>query len=113
MPSGGGGYRGALGQASGRASDARAAMPEQLAQMCGEDSRDIAGLPIDQIQQALQLNDAQRAALDELANASVKAAQDIKAACPTQIPLTAPAPLPAMQARMNAMIAAAETGTPS
>ena len=54
--------------------------PDQLAQMCGEDNRDIAGLPIDQIQQAVQPNDAQRAALDDLANASAKAAQDIKAA---------------------------------
>ena len=34
--------------------------PDQLSQMCGEDSRDIAGLPIDQIQQAIQPNDAQR-----------------------------------------------------
>ena len=80
--------------------------PDQLSQMCGEDSRDIAGLPIDQIQQAIQPNDAQRAALDDLANASVKAAQGIKAACPTQIALTAPARLAAMHARIEAMIAA-------
>ena len=57
---------------------------DELSQMCGDDSRDIAGLPIDQIQQAIQPNDAQREALDDLANASVKAAQDIKAACPTR-----------------------------
>src|SRR5260370_7722564 len=69
--------------------------------MCGEDSRNIAGLPIDQIQQALQPNDDQRAALDELANASLKAAQDIKAACPTQIASTAPGRLSAMQARIE------------
>jgi hypothetical protein len=65
MPSGGSGYRSTLGQASAQGSDARAAMPEQLAQLCGDDSRDIAGLPIDQVQQTLQLNDAQRAALDD------------------------------------------------
>jgi hypothetical protein len=80
--------------------------PDELSQMCGEDSRDIAGLPIDQIQQAIQPNEAQRAALDDLANASVKAAQIIKAACPTQISLTAPNRLAAMQARIEAMIAA-------
>ena len=34
----------------------------------------------------------QSAALDDLANASVKAAQDLKAACPTDIALTAPRP---------------------
>jgi hypothetical protein len=77
---------------------------DQLTQMCGEDSRDIAGLPIDQIQQAIAPNDAQRAALDDLANASVKAAQDIKAACPTQVALTAPDRLAAMQQRIEAMI---------
>jgi hypothetical protein len=86
--------------------------PDQLSQMCGEDSRDIAGLPIDQIQQAIQPNDAQRAALDDLANASVKAAQDIKTACPTQISLTAPNRLAAMQTRVEAMIAAEGTVLP-
>ncbi len=54
------------------------ATPDQLAQMCGEDSRDIAGLPIDQIQRAIQPNDVQRTALDELADASVKAARTIE-----------------------------------
>ncbi len=89
------------------------AASDQLAQMCGEDSRDIAGLPIDQIQQAIQPNDAQRAALDDLANASVKAAQDIKAACPTQVSLTAPARLATMQQRIEAMITAVGTVQPA
>jgi hypothetical protein len=84
----------------------------QLTQMCGDDSRDIAGLPIDQIQQAVQPNETQRAALDDLANASVKAAQLIKAACPVQISLTAPARLAAMQQRIEAMIAAVGTVQP-
>jgi hypothetical protein len=97
---------------AGQAPDAPAAIPDQLAQMCGEDSRDIAGLPIDQIQQAIQPNDAERAALDDLANASAKAAQTIKAACPTRITLTAPGRLAAMQQRIEAMMAAVETVQP-
>jgi hypothetical protein len=80
--------------------------PDQLAQLCGDDSRDIAGLPIDKIQQALQPNEAQRAALDDLANASQKAADQIRAACPTQIPLTAPARIAVMQQRIEAMVSA-------
>ena len=44
---------------------ARAAMPDPLAQMCDEDSRDIAGFPIDRIQAAIAPNDVQRAALDD------------------------------------------------
>ncbi len=107
-PSGGGRSRGAVGQAS----SARAEMPEQLAQMCGEDSRGIAGLPIDQIQQAIQPNAEQRAALDDLANASLKAAQDIKAACPTELSLTAPGRLAAMQQRIEAMISGVQTVEP-
>jgi hypothetical protein len=98
LPLGGGASTGAVPAAN--------APPDELLQMCGEDSRDIAGLPIDQIQQALQPNDSQRAALDDLANASVKAAQSIRAACPTQIVLTAPGRLAEMQSRLEAMIAA-------
>jgi hypothetical protein len=108
----GGGSQATVGRARG-ATTARAAIPDQLAEMCGDDSREIAGLPIEQIQQAIQPNDAQRAALDELANASVKAAQEIKAACPTQIALTAPGRLAAMQQRIEAMISAVETVQPA
>jgi len=105
---GSGGRRVSVQQTTG----AQTATPDQLAQMCGDDSRDIAGLPIDQIQNAIAPNDAQRAALDDLANASVKAAEDIKAACPTKIALTAPARLAAMQTRIEAMISAVGTVQP-
>jgi hypothetical protein len=92
---------------------APAAVSDQLTQMCGADSRDIAGLPIDQFQQTIQPTAEQSAALDDLANASLKAAQDLKAACPTDIALTAPSRLAAMQQRIEAMIAAVQTVQPS
>jgi hypothetical protein len=85
---------------------ARDAASDRLAQLCGEDSRDIAGLPIDLVQQAIEPTEPQRGALDELANASVAAAQKIKAACPTTASLTAPGRLASMQQRIEAMIAA-------
>ena len=85
----------------------------QLAQMCGQDSHDIAGLPIDQFQQAIQPTGEQRAALDDLANASLKAAQDIQSACPTDIVLTAPDRLTAMQHRIEVMISAVATVQPA
>jgi hypothetical protein len=110
LPQSAGGSQPNGGQASGGAATPA---PEQLTQMCGEDSRDIAGLPIDQIQQAIQPNDAQRAALDDLGNASVKAAQGIRAACPTQVALTAPARLASMQQRIEAMISAVQTVRPA
>lgn len=84
----------------------------QLAQMCGDDSRDVAGLPLDRIAQAIQPTDEQRAALDDLANASASAAQKIRAACPTDVTLTAPNRLAAMQTRVEAMLAAVKTTQP-
>jgi hypothetical protein len=77
-----------------------------LQQLCGDDSREIAGLPIDQIQQAIQPDEAQRAALDDLANALISAAQMIRASCPTQTAFTAPDRLAVMQQRIGAMIKA-------
>ncbi len=77
-----------------------------IAQLCGDDSRDVAGLPVDQIQAAIQPNDAQRAALDELENASIQAAQTIRASCPAQVASTAPGRLAAMQQRIETMISA-------
>jgi LTXXQ motif family protein len=74
-----------------------------LQQLC-DDSREIAGLPVDQIQQAIRLDEAQRAALDDLANALISAAQMIRASCPTQTAFTAPDRLAVMQQRIGAMI---------
>lgn len=94
----------------GRANRARTDTAQNnLAQMCGDDSRVIGGLPIDAFQNAIQPNDEQRAALDALGNASVKAAADIKSACPTDVALTAPGRLAAMQQRIEAMITAVQT----
>ena len=77
-----------------------------LPQLCGDDSREIAGL-IDQLQQAIQPNnEAQRAALDDLANALISAARMIQASCPTQTAFAAPHRLAVMQQRIEAMIKA-------
>jgi LTXXQ motif family protein len=91
---------------------AAGAAPDRLAPMCGEDSREIAGLPIDLMAQVVDPAEAQRAALDELANASVTSAQKIKAACPTTIALTAPGRLASMQQRIEAMISGVATVQP-
>jgi hypothetical protein len=76
----------------------------RYSEYCGEDVRDIASVPITDIQRAIQTNDAQRAALDELGNASVQAAQIIKAACPTDIASTPLGHIDAMQQRVQAML---------
>lgn len=77
-----------------------------LQQLCGDDSRAVAGL-VGQIQQAMQPNnEAQRAALDDLAAALTLAAQMIRASCPTQAAFTAPKRLAVMQQRIGTMIKA-------
>jgi hypothetical protein len=85
-----------------------------LAETCGEDVGDIARIPIEAYQQIVQApTDEQRAALQELANDATTAAQDIKAACPADLALTAPGRLAAMQRRIEAMIAAADALQPA
>src|SRR6267378_70325 len=77
-----------------------------LPQLCGDDSREIAGLPIDQIAQAIQPNEVLRTALDDLADALISAGRMIRASCPTQTAFTAPERLAVMQRRIEAMIKA-------
>ena len=104
-------YQGLAGYLPPRGSSGAA--PDRLALLCGEDSREIAGLPIDLIAQAIEPTEPQRAALDDLANASVTSAQKIKAACPTTVALTASGRLASMQQRIEAMISGVATVQPA
>ena len=74
-----------------------------LAQICGDDFSELSRLPVEQIRQAIVSNEEERAALDELANASSEAAQTVSAACPKEASLTASARLAVMQQRLEAM----------
>jgi len=75
-----------------------------LQELCGADGSGSAGLPIGQIQQAVQPNETQHAALNDLASTLTSAALMIRASCPTQPALMAPDRLAAMQQRLAAMI---------
>ena len=79
--------------------------PTQWSAMCGQDAQ-VASLPIDRINAAVSPDEAQRAALDALANASVQAAQTIKAACPSDVAFTPTGRLDAMEKRVQAMVQA-------
>jgi LTXXQ motif family protein len=97
---------------------ARAAIRQQpnLAQTCGGTSKPITGLPINQIRQVLRPDDVQQAALDELNNATVQAASLLKDSCaqdPQDQPITPPARLAAMEARLNALLKAVDTVQPA
>jgi hypothetical protein len=87
----------------------RVAPTGAIAQMCGDDTKEVAGWPIDRIQQLVSPDDQQRKALDDLADASVKAAQIIKSGCPTSVAFTSSGRLAAMQQRVEAMAQAVES----
>lgn len=74
-----------------------------LARICGDDAGELASLPVEQIRQAMLTSQEQRAMLDDLAKASVEAAQTIRSACPTDVALTPSGRLAAMQKRLEAM----------
>jgi LTXXQ motif family protein len=80
-----------------------AASTQIAAQMCGDDTREVADWPIDRIRQLVLPDDQQSMALDDLANASLKAAQIIKDACPASVAFTPTGRLADMQRRIEAM----------
>ena len=100
------GYDDLAGYFPQRRYDRRRGRPLDISQMCGNDSRAVAGMPVDQIADAVQPTEAQRAALADLGSTSLTAAQAIRAACPAQAMLTAPGRLAAMQQRIEAMVTA-------
>jgi hypothetical protein len=80
-----------------------AASTQIAAEMCGNDTREVADWPIDRIRQVVSPDEQQSVALDDLASASLKAAQIIKDACPTSVAFTPTGRLAAMQQRIEAM----------
>jgi hypothetical protein len=111
----GGAYAGVNGPSSGvsgtssrasRAESGHAAVTVQLNQMCGEDSKEVAGWPIDRIEQVVTPTTDQRALLDDFANASIRAAQAIRGACPTKVSFAPTGRLDTMQKRIEGMVQA-------
>jgi len=104
LPGGAGGQAGSpTASRGGLTTGATSSLTNQLGQMCGDDTKEVAGWPIDRIQQLISPDDQQRTALDDLANTSVRAAQIIKSGCPTTVSFTPNGRLAAMQARLEAM----------
>jgi len=80
-----------------------------LTKFCDEEARDVSELPIDRIAQTVQPTPVQRSALDELKDASIKAAEELKIGCPTYQTLTPTGRLEVMEKRLVATLAAATT----
>jgi hypothetical protein len=108
---GGGGYarRGssrseyARGSAGGRSVEA---------DLCSGQTAGLTDWPIERIAQTVDPDDAQRAILDELGDATAHALDILKAACPTALPSTPTGRIEAMRQRLDAMLAAVRTVRP-
>ncbi len=84
-----------------------------ISQACDSRASSVAGMPIDRIRGSLELNDAQTTALQQLDQASAKAADILKANCSNAQPLTPPGRLAAMEQRLQAMLQAVDTVQPA
>jgi hypothetical protein len=96
------------------ADDANAVGRDQrdLTKFCDEKTPGVTDLPIARIAQAVQPTPAQRTGLDELQEASVKAAERLKANCPTYQTLTPTGRIEAMEKRLEATLDAVKTVQP-
>ncbi len=97
------------------ADDPAAAGKDQrdLTKFCDEKAPGVTDLPINRIGQAIQPTPAQRAALDELKDASVKAAEGLKVNCPTYQTLTPTGRVEATEKRLEATLGAVKTVQPA
>jgi hypothetical protein len=84
-----------------------------LPQLCGDQAVKATNVPIDRIAQVIKPNDVQRAALDALNAATIKAAGFLKENCPTAEPLTPSARVAAMEHRLKTMLEAVNIVEPA
>jgi hypothetical protein len=84
-----------------------------LTKACDEMAAGVTDLPIDRISRTVQPTPAQRGALDELKDASVKAAEGLKTNCPAYQTLTPTGRVEAMEKRLDATLGAAKTLQPA
>jgi hypothetical protein len=79
-------------------------LTESVAQSCADETAEVTGWPINQIQSVVRPNDEQSAFLDDLGNAIVKAGDEIRSHCPTNVSFTPTRRLADMQERFEGMV---------
>ena len=72
--------------------------------MCSPAAAGFIRWRIDRLEQLIKPTDAQRSKFDELKEASNKAAEVMRSACPVEVPATAISWMEAMEKRMDAML---------
>jgi hypothetical protein len=86
---------------------------DTLASLCGSQAESFTKLPVQRIEKVVKPTGPQQAALDQLKQASAKAADDLRASCPAQTGERPTARLDAMNNRLDAMVQAAKTLRPT
>ncbi|MDR3422925.1 MAG: Spy/CpxP family protein refolding chaperone [Xanthobacteraceae bacterium] len=102
---------GATGSESG-APAGSAPQGGDLTAPCGQETGDVAQLPVQRIEQVVEPNAQQQEAFADLKKASGNAADQLKTSCPTQIPQSPVARLDAVKTRLTAMVEAMNTVRP-
>ena len=83
------------------------------ADLCAGQTAGLTDWPIERIAQTVEPDDAQRAALDELKDATAQALDILKVSCPTALPSTPTGRLEAMRQRLAAMLQAVRMVRPA
>jgi hypothetical protein len=81
--------------------------------LCSAETAVLTDWPIDRISQAVKPEEAQRAALEDLKQATQQALGILRSNCPTALPSTPTARLAAMRQRLDAMLQAVRTIRPA
>jgi hypothetical protein len=84
-----------------------------LASLCSRQAESFTKLPIQRIEQTVKPKEQQEHALENLKAVSAKAAEELRASCPTQIAENPVPRLDAMSDRLHAMVQAVETIRPA
>jgi hypothetical protein len=85
------------------------ARADELAQLCGGEAASLVHFPFDRIEQKVQPTEAQRAGFEELKSAAAKAADKLKASCPSEPTLGPLGRLDTAEQRLEAMLDAVST----
>ena len=89
-------------------------MDRQLfGRMCGPRYSGFAEWRLERLEQVIKPTEAQRGKFDEFRAASTKAAETMRAACPTDVPTTMVGRMEATEKRLDAMLQAVKTVRPA
>ena len=86
---------------------------DTLASLCGSQAESFTKLPVQRIEEIVRPTGPQKTALDQLNQASAKAADELRGSCPAQIGEIPTARLDAMNDRLGAMVQAVKTLRPT